>query len=237
MVSNRVPVLPTGLLGKRYGACVGPAGVGDLKPRLRGVIHEWAFYATIPLGVVFGLAAGGARAQVAAAVFAGAVVAMFGASALYHRFTWSEPTRLWLRRLDHAGIFGLIAATYTPFGLLVLHGAWQTTVLTVAWSGAALAILTKLTWVAAPKWLSATFGVALGWVGIVVFPQILERAGAAAATLVLIGGVCYTIGALVYARRKPDLIPRVFGYHELFHALVVAAVALQYTAVALVIPG
>jgi hemolysin III len=121
---------------------------------------------------------------------------MFGASALYRRFTWSQPTRLWLRRLDHAGIFGLIAATYTPFGLLVLHGAWQKTVLAVAWSGAALAILTKLT-----------------------------------------GGVCYTLGALVHARRKPDLLPRVFGYHELCHALVVAAVALQYTAVALVVPG
>jgi hemolysin III len=197
-----------------YGACVGSPGVSELKPRLRGVFHEWAFYATIPLGVVFGLAAGGARAQVAAAVFAGAVVAMFGASALYHRFTWSQPTRLWLRRLDHAAIFGLIAATYTPFGLLVLHGAWQKTVLAVVWSGAALTILTKLVWVAAPKWLSAIVGVALGWVGI-----------------------CYTAGAIVYARRKPDLLPRVFGYHELFHALVIAAVALQYVAVGLVVPS
>jgi hemolysin III len=211
--------------------------VRELKPRLRGVIHEWAFYATIPLGIVFGLAAGGARAQVAAAVFSGAVVAMFGASALYHRFTWSQPTRLWLRRLDHAGIFGLIAATYTPFGLLVLHGAWQKAILAVAWSGAGLAILAKLTWVAAPKWLSAIVGVALGWVGILVFPQILKGAGVAAAALVLTGGICYTVGAIVYARRKPNLLPRVFGYHELFHALVVAAVALQYTAVALVIPS
>jgi hemolysin III len=215
---------------------VGSPGVCELKPRLRGVFHEWAFYATIPLGIVFGLAAGGARAQVAAAVFAGSVVAMFGASALYHRFTWSLPTRLWLRRLDHAGIFGLIAATYTPFGLLVLHGAWQKTILAVVWTGAALAILTKLTWVAAPKWLSAIVGITLGWVGILIFPQILDRAGTAAATLVLTGGLCYTAGAIVYARRKPDLLPRVFGYHELFHALVIAAVALQYTAVALVVP-
>ena len=162
---------------------------------------------------------------------------MFGASALYHRFTWSQPTRLWLRRLDHAGIFGLIAATYTPFGLLILNGAWQKAVLAVAWCGAALAVLTKLAWVAAPKWLSAVVGVALGWVGILVFPQILDRAGPATATLVLIGGLCYTVGAVVYARRKPDLLPRVFGYHELFHVLVVAAVALQYAAVALVVPS
>ena len=207
------------------------------KPRLRGVFHEWAFYVTIPLGVIFGLVAAGARAQVAAAVFAGTVVAMFGASALYHRFTWSQPTRLWLRRLDHAGIFGLIAGTYTPFGLLVLHGAWQKAVLAVVWSGAAIAILTKVTWVTAPKWLSALVGVALGWVGILIFPQILDRAGAGTAVLVLTGGICYTLGAVVYARRRPDPIPRVFGYHELFHALVIAAVALQYTAVALVVPG
>jgi hemolysin III len=214
---------------------VGPSGIAELKPRLRGVFHEWAFYVTIPLGVIFGLAAAGARAQVAAAVFAGAVVAMFGASALYHRFTWSHPTRLWLRRLDHAGIFGLIAATYTPFGLLVLHGAWQKSVLAVVWSGAAIAILAKLAWVAAPKWLSAVVGVTLGWIGILIFPQILQRAGTATAALVLTGGVCYTAGAIVYARRKPDLRPRVFGYHELFHMLVVAAVALQYTAVGLVV--
>jgi hemolysin III len=162
---------------------------------------------------------------------------MFGASALYHRFTWSQPTRLWLRRLDHAAIFGLIGATYTPFGLLVLHGAWQKTILAIVWSGAALAILTKLVWVSAPKWLSAIVGVALGWVGILIFPQILDRAGTAPATLVLIGGLCYTVGAIVYARRKPDLLPRVFGYHELFHALVIAAVALQYTAVGLVVPN
>ena len=162
---------------------------------------------------------------------------MFGASALYHRFTWSHQTRLWLRRLDHAGIFGLIAATYTPFGLLVLHGAWQKTVLAIVWSGAALAILTKLTWVAAPKWLSATVGIVLGWIGVLVFPQILQQAGTVAAVLVLTGGICYTTGAIVYARRKPNLLPRVFGYHELFHALVIAAVALQYTAVALVVPS
>jgi hemolysin III len=218
-----------------YGSVVESLGNPESKPRLRGVFHEWAFYATIPLGIVFGLVAGDPRAQVAAAVFAGAVVAMFGASALYHRFTWSQPTRLWLRRLDHAGIFGLIAATYTPFGLLVLHGAWQTTVLAIVWSGAALAILTKLTWVAAPRWLSAVVGVTLGWIGILIFPQILDRAGIATATLVLTGGLCYTAGAIVYAFRKPDPLPMLFGYHELFHTLVIVAVVLQYAAVGLVV--
>ena len=215
---------------------MGHAAVAERKPRLRGVFHEWAFYGAIPLGVVFGLAAAGARAQVAAAIFAGAVVGMFGASALYHRVTWSPTKRLWLRRLDHAGIFGLIAGTYTPFGLFVLHGTWQKTVLAIVWAGTALAIAVKFIWVKAPKWLSALVGVALGWVGIVMLPQILDTAGAVAVALVFTGGVCYTLGASVYARRKPDFLPGVFGYHELFHALVIAAVAFQYAAVGLVIP-
>ena len=207
------------------------------KPRLRGVLHEYALYASVPLGVALGVLAAGTRAQVSAAVFAGAVVAMFGASALYHRFTWSPSTRLWLRRLDHAGIFGLIAGTYTPFGLLVLHGVWQIVVLSVVWTGAGVAILTKLAWVAAPKWLSAVAGTTLGWVAVAAFPQILNHAGVAAAVLIAVGGVCYTAGGIVYARRKPDPLPHLFGYHEVFHALVIAAVALQYAAVALVTSG
>jgi hemolysin III len=194
-----------------------------------------AFYSTIPLGIALGLAAAGPHARAAAAVFAGSVVAMFGASALYHRFTWSPGTRLWLRRLDHAGIFALIAGTYTPFGLLVLQGAWQVAILAVVWGGAALAIATKIAWVAAPKWLSAVTGIALGWVAILVAPQILHHAGWTAAALILVGGLCYTVGGLIYARRKPDPFPRIFGYHEVFHALVIAAVALQYGAVALVV--
>jgi len=209
--------------------------VAALKPRLRGVFHELALYWTIPLGVTLGLTASGRHAQVAAAVFAGTVVAMFAASALYHRFTWSPGARLWLRRVDHAGIFGLIAGTYPPFGLLVLHGAWQTAVLAVVWTGAAVAIAAKMAWVRAPKWISAAAGITLGWVGILVLPQIFDHSGAAVAVLVLVGGLCYTVGAIVYARRRPDPIPRVFGYHEVFHVLVVAAVALQYGAVALVV--
>jgi hemolysin III len=213
-----------------------PLPVGP-KPRLRGVLHEIGLYASVPIGVALGLLATGTRAQVSAAIFAGAVVAMFGASALYHRFTWTPSTRMWLRRLDHAGIFGLIAGTYTPFGLLVLHGVWQIVVLSIVWGGASIAILAKLAWVAAPKWLSAVTGIALGWVAVLAFPQILAHAGAAAATLVALGGICYTAGGVVYARRKPDPLPQVFGYHELFHALVVAAVALQYVAVGLVTSG
>jgi hemolysin III len=207
------------------------SSVARAKPVLRGVFHEWAFYAAIPLGVALGLMPNTASGQVAGAVFAGTVVAMFGASALYHRFTWSARTRSVLRRLDHVGIFGLIAGSYTPFGLLVLSGAWRVSVLAVVWSGALAAILAKVAWVRAPKWLSAVVGIALGWVGVVVFPQLLDRTGGLATTLLVCGGVCYTLGGVVYARRRPDPFPRVFGYHELFHVLVVAAVGFQYAVV------
>jgi hemolysin III len=207
--------------------------VSRIKPRLRGMFHEWACYVTIPLGIVVGVLADTTRARVAAAVFAGSVVAMFGASALYHRVTWTPRRRRLVRGIDHAGIYGLIAGSYTPFGLLVLTGVWRITVLAIVWSGALAAIVLRLVWSEAPKWLAAVIGVALGWVGVVVFPQLLERTGVLVTLLVLAGGLCYTLGAVIYARRKPDPLPAVLGYHEVFHLLVIAAVAFQYTAVAL----
>jgi hemolysin III len=206
--------------------------VERVKPRFRGVLHEWAFYVAIPLGVATGLVVDTRGGKVAAAVFAGSVVAMFGASALYHRISWRPDQRRWMRRVDHAGIYGLIAGTYTPFGLLVLSGVWRVVVLAIVWSGAVAAIVLRFAWTSAPRWLAAAIGVALGWVGVVVFPQLLEGIGVLATLLVLAGGLSYTLGALVYARRRPDPFPTVFGYHELFHALVIAAVAFQYSAVA-----
>ena len=205
------------------------------RPRLRGVWHQWAFVAAIPAGLTLGFAAETPRARAAAAVFATSVVLMFGASALYHRITWSPSRRIWLRRLDHAGIYGLIAGTYTPFGLLVLDGAWRAVVLAVVWSGALLALALKLLWPSGPKWISAAVGVGLGWVGAAAFPELVHAAGLAPPLLALAGGICYTLGAAVYLLRRPNPQPSVFGYHEVFHALVVAAVALQYAAVALVV--
>lgn len=206
--------------------------VERIKPRLRGVLHEWAFYLAIPLGISVGLIAATPMAKVAAAVFAGGVVCMFGVSALYHRVTWPAPWRRWLRRADHAGIYAMIAASYTPFGLLVLSGDWRITVLAIVWTGTAVAVLTRMCWARPPRWLPVLLGCGLGWVGVVVFPQLLTKTGLLASLLVLGSGVCYTLGGLVYARRRPDPFPGVFGYHELFHALVVCAVAVQYTVVA-----
>jgi hemolysin III len=199
------------------------------------VFHQWAFLAALPLGVALVLAADEPRARTAAGVFAASVVAMFGASALYHRITWSPARRMWLRRLDHAGIYGLIAGTYTPFGLLILEGAWQAIVLAIVWTGAALAILQKLAWPQAPKWIAVVLAVGLGWVGAVVFPQLFANAGPTATLLVLGGGLLYTAGALVYALERPNPAPATFGYHEIFHLLVVAAVGLQASAVAIVV--
>jgi hemolysin III len=173
-----------------------------------------------------------ALTRASAAIFAGSVAAMLGASALYHRVTWSPRVRPWLRRVDHAGIYLLIAGTYTPVGLLALHGAMQRAVLAIVWSGAAAAVLLKFAWVKAPKWLAAVIGIALGWVGVAAMPELWDTAGVAAVALLAAGGLAYTAGALVYAFKRPNPAPRVFGYHELFHALTIVAVACQYVAIA-----
>jgi len=208
----------------------------DLKPRLRGVSHQWACVVFVGLAALLIVLASGAREHVGAAAFAAALVAMFGTSAIYHRVNWrSLAARMWWRRLDHAMIFVLIAGTYTPFGLLALEGAWRWSVLSVVWAGALAAIVVALAWVEAPKWLSAALGILLGWVGIVAVPQLVDAVGALGMFLLAVGGVLYTFGAVVYARRRPDPVPAVFGYHEVFHACVIGAAACQYAVVAMLI--
>jgi len=203
-----------------------------VRPRFRGVSHRIAFFLALPLAAVLGLEVQTSAGRVAAIAFGTSVAAMFGASALYHTVDWPEARRRWMRRIDHAGIYALIAGSYTPVGLLVLRGNWRLVVLGIVWVGAALAIALKFLWLDAPKWLSAAIGIGLGWVAVVVFPQILDRVGIAGSLLVLAGGLAYTAGALVYALRRPDPFPTVFGYHEVFHALVIVAVAFQYSAIA-----
>jgi hemolysin III len=207
------------------------ATANRVKPRLRGVFHELGFYASLGSGVFLVLTADDGRPRAVAVFFSASVAACFGASALYHRPTWTPPVRAWLARLDHAGVFLLIAGTYTPFGFLVMSPEWAVPVLAVVWSGALGAILQKLLWVRGPKWLSAAIGLALGWVGAAAFPQLLklELPGV---TLVVAGGLLYTAGAIVYMQRWPDPAPRVFGYHELFHVLTLAATACLYASIA-----
>jgi hemolysin III len=203
------------------------------KPRLRGVSHQWAFVISLLTGFILVVAAPSGRPTLAAAVYAATVAALFGTSALYHRITWaSMAARRWMRRLDHSMIFLLIAGTYTPFGLLVLEGTLGAMILVVVWTGAVGGIVLKLLWIDAPKWLVALIYVMLGWVAVAAFPDLVSEIGITGTALVAAGGVLYTAGALVYALQRPDPAPAVFGYHEVFHALVIAAAALQYAVVA-----
>jgi hemolysin III len=209
-----------------------------VKPRLRGVSHLSMFPAAVALVIPLAFVGESAAAHVSAIVFSVGVAAMFGLSGLYHVPMWRPNVRAVLCRLDHAAVYGLIAATYTPFGLLALDGAWRVAVLAIVWGGCLGAIVAKVAWVHSPKWLSATIGITLGWVGIVAAPELTREIGIAALLLIAGGGLLYTLGALVYAFRRPNPVPGVFGYHEVFHALVIAAVGLQYAAVAFfVLPG
>lgn len=212
--------------------CGSPTPKAPDRPKLRGVLHQVAFVAAVGLAPLMIFGAEGGRPRLAAAVFAGSVAACFGASALYHRVTWTPRVRLLMRRIDHAGVYLLIAGTYTPVSLLVLRGAWRPVVLTIVWAGTGGAIVLKFVWVAAPKWLAAAIGLALGWMAVVALPQLVTRLNPAAVILLMVGGLAYTAGAVVYARRRPDPAPAVFGYHELFHALTIVGVACQYVAIA-----
>jgi hemolysin III len=202
------------------------------RPRFRGSSHKYAFFASLVTGAVLVIVAPSDKATTAAAIYAASVSGLFGASALYHRITWRPATRRWMRRLDHSMIFVLIAGTYTPFALLVLHGTLSNVVLVVVWAGALAGVVLKLAWVDAPKWLMAAIYLALGWVGVATAPQVLARAGAGALTLLAVGGLLYTAGAVIYALRRPDPRPKVFGYHEIFHVLVIVAAAAHYAAIA-----
>jgi hemolysin III len=207
--------------------------IAKVKPRLRGVSHQWAFFVSVVAGVALVLAAPSGKATVAAAIYATSLCALFGTSALYHRVNWRRPeARLLMRRLDHSMIFLLIAGTYTPFALLVLQGTFAKVLLVAVWAGAVAGTIVEVIWIDAPKWVTALVYLSFSWVGIAAFPGLLDHAGVGAAALVAAGGAIYTAGAVVYATQRPDPNPAVFGYHEIFHVLVIAAAALHFTAVA-----
>jgi hemolysin III len=205
-------------------------------PRLRGVFHQYAFIGAIAAGTVLVVLADGVLERLAVWVYAAALAAMFGASALYHRFPWrTAAARLRARRVDHAMIFVFIAGTYTPFALLGFGGLLGMAVLAIVWCGAAIGSAVELVWIEAPRWVSAVAYVALGWAGIVVIPSLFPALGVAPAVLALGGGAVYTLGAVAYAAAWPDPFPGIFGFHEVFHLLVIAAAVAQYIAVSLVV--
>jgi hemolysin III len=203
-----------------------------MKPRLRGVSHQYAFFVSLGCGVTLILAASDGRARLAASVYAVAVSALLGTSALYHRVTWRPSVRRWMRRLDHSMIFIMIAGTYTPVALLALKGTLASTILIVLWVGALGGVVFKLLWIDAPKWLLAATYVALGLVSAAVFGELPAAIGWLGVAGLATGGLLYVVGAIVYASGRPNPWPKVFGYHEVFHALVIAAAALQYAVIA-----
>jgi hemolysin III len=207
-----------------------------LVPRLRGVFHVYAFFAAILAGVVLVALADGYLERFAVWVYSVALAAMFGASALYHRFPWrSAAARLRARRLDHAMIFVFIAGTYTPFALLAFDGALRAIVLVSVWGGATLGVVLELYWIHAPRWVSATAYLGVGWIGIIALPEFFPALGAAAAVLLIVGAGIYTAGALTYATTWPNPFPATFGFHEVFHLLVIAAAVVQFVALSLVV--
>ena len=206
-----------------------------LKPRWRGVLHQYAFFVAVILGAALVIAAEGGRARVAALIYAFGLAGLLGTSALYHRVTWaSDRARMWMRRLDHAMIFVLIAGTATPIAMLALENPLRTVLLAVAWGGAAAGVALSMLWPMAPKWVSTAAYLAVGWAGATAIPALAGYAWTAF-WLLAAGGVLYTIGAIVYALGRPDPAPKVFGYHEIFHAFVVVAAALHYAAVGIVV--
>jgi hemolysin III len=224
-------VLRIGLTQQQRERTAVEAAPARVKPRLRGVFHEAGFYLAAVLAVPLVATAAPGSPRAGAIVFAASLVCCFGASALYHRPTWQPATRSWLATLDQTGVYLLIAGTYTPVCLLVLSSGWRNVLLVIVWSGACGAILLRLIWARRPKWLGAVIGLALGWVAAVAFSQLLKIATPGLVLLVA-GGVFYSVGAIVYARRRPDPAPQVFGYHELFHVLTLAAAGCHYVAIA-----
>ena len=203
-----------------------------LKPRLRGVLHQWACVGSLATGALLLVVADSSRARIAAAIYALSVTALLGTSAAYHRVNWrTASARRWMRRLDHTMIFVLIAGTYTPFALLVLRGPLATAILIAVWSCVVAGAVLKLLWVDAPKPLMAALYVAVGLVSVVAMPQLIDRLGIVAVCMIALGGALYVAGAVIYALGRPDPSPTVFGYHELFHLLVVLAAGCFYAVV------
>lgn len=202
---------------------------------MRGRLHEIAFFVSIPAGVALVALADTGKARFAAAVFAVGLAGVFGASAAYHRVAWSAPALRRMKRLDHSMIFILIAGTYTPLCLLALNGVWGFAMLATVWAGAITGIVLKQVDIDGMKRLSGFLYIALGWVSIVILPQLFRNLSVTASVLVVSGGLLYTLGAIVFATKRPDPNPAVFGYHEIWHAFTAGAGLCHYAAVLLLI--
>ena len=200
---------------------------------MRGRLHQVAFILSIPAGVTLVALGRTASARAAAGIYAVGIMALYGVSASYHRFPWSPRARQWMRRLDHSTIFIFIAATYTPLSVLALHGAWRVSILAAVWGVAAVGVALKITRLKSASRAGTAMYVALGWTALVALPQLVRNLSAGDVALLFLGGALYTAGAIIYALKKPDPDPRVFGYHELYHSLVIVGSLCHYTLIML----
>jgi hemolysin III len=204
----------------------------DIKPLLRGVTHAYAFWAALGAAIVLTIMVPAGTPRIAAVVYGVGLCGLFAASGTYHRWRWNPRWRPVLRRIDHSTIFVFIAATYTPVALLVMHGTLRWVILAAVWAGAIGGVILSVAWITAPRVLSAACYLALGWVSAFALPQMIQHLDLAPLILLGLGGLLYTVGAVVYATKRPDPWPRIFGFHEVFHALVVAAAVVQFVALA-----
>lgn len=202
------------------------------KPRLRGVLHQLTFFASLPIGVLLVISAPAGIARVTTMVFALSVATLFGVSALYHRIQWSPSARAWVRRLDHASIYILVSGTYTPIMMYALEAKKSALILTIVWGISAAGIFIEMLVARVPKALLALTYIGLGWVAIAVFSEMSSALGSYGIVLLATGGILYTIGGAIYALKRPNPWPSVFGYHEIFHALVILGVMCHYYVVA-----
>jgi len=204
---------------------------GQVKPLLRGRIHLVGLVAVVPAGIVLVAGAASTAARVGAAVYAAALVALFAASSAYHGLGRSPRSQGWLRRLDHSSIFILIAGSYTPLCLVALRGWLGGTLLTAVWITAIVGVVLKLGWFDRCNRIGGVLYIVMGWAAVAAMPALVSSVSVTTVALLIAGGVVYTVGAVVLATRFPNPSPRVFGYHEVWHALVVLAVVLHYTAI------
>jgi hemolysin III len=208
--------------------------VAELKPRLRGWLHAYAAAVSIASGAVLVAVAAALRGGPAGAttsVYAATVTLLFGTSALYHRINWGPRGHALMKRLDHSMIFVFIAGTYTPIAALTLPRSSAVLVLVAVWTGAVFGVVLQSAWPSAPRWLSVPCYIALGWVAVFVLPQLLRNAGVAALVLIAVGGIVYTIGGIVYGLKRPNPLPGVFGFHEVFHLCTLVAASCHYVAI------
>ncbi|MBA3528585.1 MAG: hemolysin III family protein [Propionibacteriaceae bacterium] len=208
--------------------------VDQLKPRLRGWLHAGMTPLAIAAGVVLVSLAPTRMGTLGAAVFLAASVMLYGTSGLYHRFSWGTRGEAVLRRLDHANIYVFIAATYTPFALLMLHGTSRVLLLGLIWGSALAGLMFRLFWLSAPRWLYTLLYLAMGWAAVGWMKEFYRAGGTAVLLLILAGGLLYSLGAVVYGLKRPNPSPRWFGFHEIFHACTIAAFVLHYVAISLV---